>query len=388
GLVVTNNHVIEDADEIEVILQDGTKLPARLIGRDDKTDIALLQVESDEPLTPVEFGSSEELRVGDWVLAIGNPFGLGGTVTLGIVSAMNRDIGSGPYDAFIQTDAAINRGNSGGPLFNMAGEVIGVNTAIISPSGGSIGIGFAVPSDTVLQVIAQLREFGETRRGWLGVNIQEVTDDIAESLGLDGARGALVAGVTPGGPADAAGIERGDVIISFAGDEVPTARALPRMVASTPVGTEVEVVIVREGARETLSITLGRLEDGERVAGADGQNGDKGDGAPMTPEETRVLGLTLEELSDEARSQLSLADEVEGVLVREVDADSVAYSRGIRPGHVILEVGERPVAEPADVIGRIEDMRAASGAERREQVLFLIQTAEGQIRFIPIPLDE
>src|SRR5215472_5409489 len=266
GVVVTNNHVIADADEITIILNDGTKLKAEIIGRDLKTDLALLKVKPDKPLKAVQFGDSDRLRLGEWVVAIGNPFSLGGTVTAGIVSARNRDINSGPYDNYIQTDAAINRGNSGGPLFNLDGEVIGVNTAIISPSGGSIGIGFAVPSKTAVAVIDQLRQFGETRRGWLGVRIQQVTDESAESLKIKPARGALVAGVDDKGPAKPAGIEPGDVIVNFDGHEIKEMRDLPRVVADTPVGKEVQVIVVRKGKEETKTVTLGRLEDGEKQA--------------------------------------------------------------------------------------------------------------------------
>ena len=269
GLVVTNNHVIADADEINVILNDGTKLPAQLVGKDAKSDLALLRVHYDKPLKAVKFGDSDKLRLGEWVVAIGNPFSLGGTVTAGIVSARNRDINSGPYDNYIQTDAAINRGNSGGPLFNLNGEVIGINTAIISPSGGSIGIGFAVPSSSAVAVIDQLRQYGETRRGWLGVRIQQVTDDIAESLGIKPAHGALVAGVDDKGPAKPGGIEPGDVVIKFDGHDVKEMHDLPRIVADTPVGKEVDVVVIRKGKEETHKVKIGRLEDGEKMAAAE-----------------------------------------------------------------------------------------------------------------------
>jgi len=309
GIVVTNNHVISDADEINVILNDGTKLKAEIIGRDQKTDIALLRVKPDKPLKAVKFGDSEKLRLGEWVIAIGNPFSLGGTVTAGIVSARNRDINSGPYDNYIQTDAAINRGNSGGPLFNLEGEVIGVNTAIISPSGGSIGIGFAVPSKTAMPVIEQLRQFGETRRGWLGVRIQQVTDEIAESLGMKQARGALVAGVDDKGPAKPAGIEPGDVIVKFDGHEIKEMRDLPRVVADTPVGKDVQVSIVRKGKEDTKTVRLGRLEDGEKKAALAKNEG--------TPEEKSVvkktLGLDLSNLTDDLRKRYKIKDSVKGV---------------------------------------------------------------------------
>src|SRR5213594_1944374 len=261
GIVVTNNHVIADADEITVILNDGARLKAELIGKDQKTDLAVLKINSEKPLKTVKFGDSEKLRLGEWVIAIGNPFSLGGSVTAGIVSARNRDINSGPYDNYIQTDAAINRGNSGGPLFNLDGEVIGVNTAIISPSGGSIGIGFAVPSKTALPVIEQLKQFGETRRGWLGVRIQPVTDEIAESLNIKPPRGVLIAGVEEKGPAKPAGIEPGDVVVKFDGKDVKDPKDLSRVVADTAVGKEVDVVVIRKGKEESRKVTLGRLED-------------------------------------------------------------------------------------------------------------------------------
>src|ERR1700760_2134344 len=264
GIVVTNNHVIADADEINVIMNDGTKIKADIVGIDKKTDLAVLKFKPPKPLTAVKFGDSDKLRLGDWVVAIGNPFSLGGTVTAGIVSAKNRDISSGPYDSYIQTDAAINRGNSGGPLFNLDGDVIGVNTLIISPSGGSIGIGFAVPSKTVVGVVDSLRQFGELRRGWLGVRIQQVTDEIAESLGIKPARGALVAGVDDKGPARPAGIEPGDVIVKFDGKDIKEMRDLPRVVADTPVGKEVPVLIIRKGQEQTKRVTLGRLDDGDK----------------------------------------------------------------------------------------------------------------------------
>ena len=268
GIVVTNNHVIADADEINVIMNDGTKIKAELVGVDKKTDLAVLKFKPVKPLVAVKFGDSDKLRLGEWVIAIGNPFSLGGTVTAGIVSARNRDINSGPYDSYIQTDAAINRGNSGGPLFNLDGEVIGVNTLIISPSGGSIGIGFAVPSKTVAGVVDSLRQFGELRRGWLGVRIQQVTDEIAESLNIKPARGALIAGVEDKGPAKPAGIEPGDVVVKFNGKDIKEPKDLSRVVADTAVGKEVDVVIIRKGAEETRKVTLGRLEDGEKAVQA------------------------------------------------------------------------------------------------------------------------
>src|SRR3954465_6232146 len=269
GIAVTNNHVIADADEINIIMNDGTKIKAELAGGDKKTDLAVLKFKPPaKPLVAVKFGDSEKLRLGEWVIAIGNPFSLGGTVTAGIVSARNRDINSGPYDSYIQTDASINRGNSGGPLFNMNGEVIGINTAIYSPSGGSIGIGFAVPSKTVAGVVDSLRQFGELRRGWLGVRIQQVTDEIAESLNIKPAPGARVAGVDDKGPAKPAGIEAGDVVVNFDGKEIKEPKDLSRVVADTTVGKTVDVVIIRKGKEETKKVTLGRLEDTDKAVQA------------------------------------------------------------------------------------------------------------------------
>lgn len=261
GVVITNNHVIEGADSIEITFTDGKTLPATLVGSDPKTDLAVLRVESDEALPYVGFGDSDKLRVGDWVMAIGNPFGLGGSVTAGIVSALNRDIHAGNYDDFIQTDAAINRGNSGGPLFNLDGEVVGVNSAIISPSGASVGIGFAVPASTAKPVVEQLLKYGETRRGWIGVRIQTVTPDIAESVGLGPVRGALIAGLTEGGPAAAAGLQPGDVVLAFDRHPIATMRDLPRIVAAAEIGSTVELQIFRDGETLTRRIEIAQLTD-------------------------------------------------------------------------------------------------------------------------------
>ena len=268
GVVVTNNHVIADADEINVIMNDGTKIKAELVGVDKKTDLAVLKFKPVKPLVAVKFGDSDKLRLGEWVIAIGNPFSLGGSVTAGIVSAKNRDISQGPYDSYIQTDASINRGNSGGPLFNLEGEVVGVNTLIISPTGGSIGLGFAVPSKTVVGVVDQLRQFGELRRGWLGVRIQQVTEEIAESLSIKPARGALVAGIDDKGPAKPAGIEPGDVVVKFDGRDIKDPKDLSRVVADTAVGKDVDVVVIRKGNEETRKVKLGRLEENEKVQGS------------------------------------------------------------------------------------------------------------------------
>jgi serine protease Do len=380
GIIVTNNHVIADADEIEVNFADGGKLKAELVGTDPKTDIAVLKVDpSVRKLTEVGFGDSSSIRIGDWVMAIGNPFGLGGSVSIGIVSARGRDINSGPYDDFIQTDAAINRGNSGGPLFDMHGKVIGINTAIISPSGGSIGIGFSIPSQLAVSVIEQLREFGETRRGWLGVRIQPVTDDIAESLGMESARGALVAGVIKGGPVDDGTIQPGDVIIRFDGKEVRAMRDLPRVVAESPVGKAVDVILIRKGEEQTVKVTLGRLEDGERVAGDD--TAPATDEAPVAT--AAVLGMTIAELDDETREQFGIGAEVSGVVVTEVADGSAAGERGISAGDVITEIAQESVSTPQEVVDRI----AALKSQGRRNALLMLASKTGELRFVTIRMD-
>lgn len=377
GIVITNNHVIEDADEIIVNFNDGSKLKAEVLGRDKKTDIAVLKVEPSKSLKAVQFGDSADLRVGDWVMAIGNPFGLGGTVTTGIVSARNRNINAGPYDNFIQTDAAINRGNSGGPLFDMEGRVIGINTAIISPSGGSIGIGFSIPSSIAVDVIKQLRAFGETRRGWLGVRIQEVTDELAEGLGLDKAKGALVAGITKGGPADKAGINVGDVIIEFNGQDVKTMRLLPRIVASTSIGSDVAVKLLRKGKEIMLDVHLGRLEKSELHAASD-----DGKGQNKKAETENILGLTLASMTEELRQKYNLDQGVGGVLITDLNVDSVASEKQIQPGEVIVEVAQEEVHSPEDVIKRVKKLKA----DGRKSVLLLIAGKGNELRFVAIPL--
>ncbi len=384
GIIVTNNHVIADADEIVANFADGTKLVAEVIGRDTKTDLAVLQVKPDKPLTAVKLSDKEDLRVGDWVMAIGNPFGFGGTVTVGIVSALERDINSGPYDKFIQTDASINRGNSGGPLFNLDGDVVGINTAIISPTGGSIGIGFAIPSELALPVIEQLREFGETRRGWLGVRIQQVSDEIAESLGMDEARGALVAGVTEGGPAEESGLLPGDIVLTFDGKDVPEMRDLPRVVADTSVGKAVDVVVLRKGKEITIKVTLGRLEEGEKLMASQGpgEGSDDEDTDPGKPEE--VLGLLLGEITPEAREQYKIAEDIEGVLVAAVAPGSPAEEKRISAGDVIVEVGQEKVSKPSDVIDRVDELKKAG----RKSALLLVASKNSELSFVPLKIDE
>ena len=373
GYIVTNNHVIAEADEIDIEFFDGKMLSAKVIGRDPKVDIALLKVESDEPLKFVSFGDSDIMRVGDWVMAMGNPLGQGFSVSAGIVSARNRAL-SGTYDDYLQTDAAINRGNSGGPLFNMEGDVIGVNTAILSPNGGSIGIGFSMASNVVTRVIDQLKEFGETRRGWLGVRIQDVTDDVAEAMGLEIVAGALVTDV-PEGPAADAGIKSGDVITSFDGATVSDTRALVRQVGNTEVGKEVRVVVYREGKTQTLKITLGRRETAEGSVPVVAE-------APSAPVEKGVLGLTVTAMSDELREQLGLSDDAEGLVVKDVDETAEAFEKGLRAGDVITEAGQQKIASVKDLEARIADAKEAG----RKSLLLLVRRA-GEPRFVALSLE-
>jgi serine protease Do len=376
GIVVTNNHVIADADEINVIMNDGTKIKADLVGVDKKTDLAVLKFKPPKPLTAVQFGDSDKLRLGEWVIAIGNPFSLGGTVTAGIVSARNRDIASGPYDNYIQTDAAINRGNSGGPLFNLDGEVIGVNTLIISPTGGSIGIGFAVPSKTVAGVVEQLRQFGELRRGWLGVRIQQVTDEIAESLNIKPARGALIAGVDDKGPAKPAGIEPGDVVVKFDGKEVKEPKDLSRVVADTAVGKEVDVVVIRKGQEETKKVTLGRLDDGDKAVQASNKTPEPAE-KPVTQ---KALGLDLATLSKDLRSRYKIKDSVKGVIITSVDGASDAADKRLSAGEVIVEVAQEAVSNAADVKKRIDQLKK----DGKKSILLLVSNADGELRFVAL----
>jgi serine protease Do len=389
GYVVTNNHVIEGADEISVIFTDGSKLKVvEVVGRDPKTDLALLRVNPKSPLPAVKFGDSEKMRVGDWVMAIGNPFGLGGSVTVGVISATRRDIQSGLYDEFIQTDAAINRGNSGGPLFDMKGEVIGVNTAIISPTGGSIGIGFAVPANTASLVIGQLRQFGETRRGWLGVRIQSVTDEIAESVGLGEAAGALVSSVTPEGPAALAGIEVGDIIVSFDGQAVGAMRQLPKIVSQSLIGKEVDVVLLRKGQRLTVKAKVGRLEEEGKSSAAPAAVMPEKRGAPDEqpdkPEKKSSLGLTFSTLTDELRSRFSIDNQVKGVVITEIDPEGPAASVELRLGDVVMEVTHEKVTSPDELNARLDALRKM----KRKSALLTLSDGQGEVSFVAISIGD
>ncbi|MGA8756361.1 MAG: DegQ family serine endoprotease [Stellaceae bacterium] len=383
GYIVTNNHVIADADEITVILHDNTNLKAKVIGRDTKTDIALLKVNTDKPLAAVSWGDSDAARVGDWVLAIGNPFGLGGSVTAGILSARQRDINSGPYDDFLQTDAPINRGNSGGPMFNMDGQVIGINTAIYSPSGGSIGIGFAIPSALAKEVVTELKGENDhtVHRGWLGVRIQAVTDEIAESLGLSKARGALVASVSDKGPAQAAGIQPGDVILDFNGKDVTDMRRLPRLVAETPVNQSVPVTLWRKRAQTTVQVKVGRLEESDQQQ-ASAKPGPKTT-TPGTGAVVKTLGMTLSGITPELKDKYSLGEDAKGVVVVDVAKDSTAGDKGFHAGDLIMEAAQQEVKNPEQLAAKIDEAKKSG----RKSILLLVQR-QGDLRFIALRVDQ
>ena len=378
GIIVTNDHVIEKADEIAIRLQDDRELEAKVVGRDPKTDLAVLKVEAEDPLPYLEFGDSDETEVGDWVIVIGNPFGFSGTVTAGIVSARKRNIHAGPYDDFIQTDAAINRGNSGGPMLNLDGKVVGVNTAITSPSGGSVGIGFAVPASLAAPVIDQLRRFRETRRGWLGVRIQTVTDEIAGTFeGFGDARGALVSEVVPDSPAEKGGIRPGDILLSFDGREVPVMRALPRIVSDTEVGAAAPVEVWRNGRVERLEVVVGRLEENDPASASAGGAGSE--------HPVEALGLVVARPNDNLRREYELDEEAlerGGLVVVGVAPGSDAEEKGIEPGDLILEAGHASVQDAEELAERVAALREAG----RNSVLLLLNRG-GDDRFVAVVLE-
>ena len=377
GYIVTNNHVIEDSDQITVSLQDGTQLPAKVIGRDLKTDLALLKVAPKKPLPATHFGDSDKARIGDWVIAIGDPFGIGSTVTAGIVSARNRNINAGPYDDFIQTDAPINKGNSGGPLFDMDGNVIGINSAIFSPSGGSVGIGFSIPANLAKDVVGQLRQFGMARRGWIGVRIQEVTPEIAEGLGLPTTAGALVADVTTGGPAAKAGLVNGDLVTGFDAKPVADDRALPRIVADTPIGKTVAIDVLRRGRKQTLHITVQKLADDNKP-----DKPVKAPPAPRNQSKLSQMGLTLGVLDGGARAKFKIAGNVQGVVVTAVDAGSTAGDKNLKPGDVIVEASGQPVKTPDDVSKHVD-----ADAKAGKKVELMLVSRDGDLTFVGLPLN-
>ena len=381
GIVVTNNHVIAEADEIIVNFSDGSKLKAELLGRDEKVDLAVLRVKPKAPLKAVNFGDSDKTRVGEWVIAIGNPFGLGGSVTVGVVSARNRNIESSLYDDFIQTDAAINRGNSGGPLFNLQGEVIGINTAIFSQTGGSIGIGFAIPANTVAPLIKQLRDSGEIQRGWIGVSIQAVDDQIAESLSLPAVRGALIAAVGDNGPAQKGGMLAGDVVIRFNGQEIREMRNLPRIVAGTEIGKTVDVVVIRKGKEQTLKIQVAKLADPDKKPSKQ----TKVEPEPKQKQkqtQNRPLGLELAAVSEELRRRYRLRENLKGLVVTNVDPDSNAADQNVQAGVVLLEVSGEPVTTAAEMRARVDALKKAG----KKSALLLLLTPNGEQRFVAVAI--
>ena len=379
GFIVTNNHVIDNSDQVTVTLYDGSSLPAKIVGRDTKTDLALLKVVPKKPLPATHFGDSDKIRIGDWVMAIGDPFGLGSTVTAGIVSARNRDINAGPYDDFIQTDAPINRGNSGGPLFDMDGNVMGINSAIFSPSGGSVGIGFAIPANLAKDVVTQLKQFGVARRGWIGVRIQQVTEEIAQGMGLPNAQGALVADVTRNGPAQKAGLQNGDVVIGFDNKPIGDSKLLPRVVAATPIGKTVNIDVLRKGKKQSYRIVIAKLDEGPPD-----KPGKKlpPPAPPKAKSKLSQLGLTVVALDENARAKYKLAGNVQGVVVSAVDPASPAADKNFRPGDVIMEAQNQPVKTPADLEARVDaDAKAGKKAE------LMLVNRNGDLTYVGLRLD-
>ena len=381
GYIVTNNHVVRDAEEVRVTFHNDETLTAEVIGTDEKTDLAVLKVDTDMKLTAVEFGDSDVLRVGDWIVAIGNPFGLGGTVTAGIVSARQRDINAGPYDDFIQTDASINRGNSGGPMFNVDGKVIGINTAIFSPSGGSVGIGFAIPSALAKPVIDQIIQFGRTRRGWIGVRVQVVTEEIAESLGLNKTTGALVASVTPEGPSEKAGLKPGDIILSVNGEPIDEMRELPRVVASTSINSAANVVFWRDGKRMEAKVTVGELEKAEEDGLLSNSSGPDAEDRTQGLE-IETIGITVKSITEQGRRDYAIPKSVEGVVIAGVSPSSEAARKGLFEGDVIVELNQQPLTEPQQAL-EIVNAAAQNG---RPSVLLLVNR-EGEVRFLALKLE-
>ena len=378
GYVVTNNHVVDGAKDIEVTLTDGSEYPAKVIGTDAKTDLALLKVETKTPLPFVSFGDSDKMRIGDWVMAVGNPFGLGGTVTAGIVSERGRDIHEGPYDDFLQIDAAINQGNSGGPTFSTDGSVIGINTAIFSPSGGSVGIGFAIPSNLAKPIIAELKDQGHIDRGWLGVAIQPLTPDLTQGMGLGSDKGALISSVQDNSPAAAAGLKSGDVVVGFGEREIESPKDLSRAVADTASGATVPVKVWRDGSERTVEVKIAEMK--EEVASAAQPGEESGTAASNTVDQ---LGATLAPVNDMTRQQFGLSEDAKGVVIADLERDSALAEQGVRPGDVIERVNDRKVANPEDVAKALREAEA----DKRSVAVMLIES-DGNDRFVAVQISE
>ena len=381
GFIVTNNHVVENGKSIKVKLPDGREFTAKLVGTDPATDVAVLKIKSEKSLPSVEFGDDRQVRVGDWVIAVGNPFGLSNTVTAGIVSSIGRDVGNGPYTDFIQIDAPINRGNSGGPTFDIRGKVIGMNTMIFSPSGGSVGIGFAIPASTIHDVIAQLETHGKVARGWLGVEVQAVTPEIAASVGAKDAKGALVANVVPTGPAAKGGFRQGDLVLAVNGTAIEDSRDLTRRVAALPAGHEATFTIVRDGHQQELHAAIGSRP--ERLASNDNGGDDNGGRASAPATTAQAMGLGLAAVTPDVRRAYNLDQSVQGVVVTKVDPNSDAADKGVQPGDVVVSISNRPVHTPQDIKASIADAQAAG----RSAILVLLSGQNGQ-RFVALKIGQ
>jgi serine protease Do len=377
GLIVTNHHVIANAQQVTVTLSDETVLPAQIVGRDPITDLALLKVESKAPLPAVTWGDSSKARPGDWVLTIGNPFGLGGSVAAGIISAVARDIHSSPYDDYLQTDAAMNRGNSGGPMFNTAGEVIGINTVIYSPSGGSIGIGFALPSTLARPIIEQLKATGKVERGWIGARVQPMTEDLAETVGLDKPRGAMIAAVDAGSPAAQMKLQPGDVILSYEGTPIERSRLLPRMIAATPPNKPVKLTFWRDGKEYEVELKTAALDPNRPPPPPPEPE------KPKPPATVDAFGLKLAKITPELRKQFSLPDGAKGAVITEVPPNSAGAAQGLRPGDLVVAIGQAPLAGPEQV----PQLAAAAKKGNQKRVLVRIEQREGNIRFVALPIE-
>ncbi|MGD9617402.1 MAG: Do family serine endopeptidase [Alphaproteobacteria bacterium] len=377
GLIVTNHHVIANAQQVTVTLSDETSLPAQIVGRDPITDLALLKVEPKAPLPSVTWGDSSKARPGDWVLTIGNPFGLGGSVAAGIISAVARDIHTSPYDDYLQTDAAMNRGNSGGPMFNTAGEVIGINTVIYSPAGGSIGIGFALPAALARPIIEQLKATGKVERGWIGARVQPLTEDLAETVGLDRPRGAMIAAVDAGSPAAQAKLQPGDVILSYEGQPIERSRQLPRIIAATPPNKSVKLTFWRDGREYEVELRTALLDPNR--PGPPPPEPEK----PKPPATVDAFGLKLAKITPELRKQFSLPEGAKGAVITEVPPNSAGAAQGLRPGDLVVAIGQAPLAGPEQV----PQLAAAARKGNQKRVLVRIEQREGSTRFVALPTE-